>query len=314
MIICMGCCTAWLYSPDTSDGKYKFVKRGTACVLLLLIILPQGISDSTIVFYSEYHDAIGEINDIAQKFDDNAIIVYKNNYFTDKIATPLYYIYNKTIVKNTPSSASLRTMFNWTESGKTIYFIDAIETNDIIDSPKAEKFISNISWKTFTGMSLQGMSFDNFYNYVLIPHKALEERHTFNILIFNKTHSVENMFFLGNNWYSREYRNGTPIRWLSNNGTILCYSNQTRIANLSFIALRFYGPRTLQIYSGERLQTEQTLPPPLTEGFVKIPLKTGENSIRLYVPEGCIRPFEIPELNSTDTRCLSIVFQNLTIS
>jgi hypothetical protein len=314
MIICMGSCLAWMCSPNLFDGKYRVLRQGTVCILLMLIIVPQGITDSSILFYSEYYPAIQEINAIAQKFDQDSIIVYKNNYFTDKIATPLYYIYNKTIVNNTPSSESLRIFRNWTESGKTIYVIDAIETNDIIPSPELNKLTYTIRWETYNGISLKGMRFDNYYNYIIIPQKPTDEQHTFNILIFNKTNPIENVFFLDTNWYGREYSNGIPTRWLSNNGTILCYSAQNRIVNLTFETTRFYEQRSLEIYSGETLQIQQPVPPNFIEVSVQIPLNTGENNIRLYIPEGCKSPHDIPELGSADTRCLSIAIRNLTIS
>ncbi len=153
------------------------------------------------MFHSEYGGAIKDIDNLAQKFDHEGIILYKNNYFMGKIATPLDYIYQKRIENYTASSASISTLKNWTDSGKTLYLVDAINANTITVPPEGNAFTYDIQWKTFNSYDvqsniLQGMSFDNYYNYIVIPQKPSLEKHSLSIVIINKTNPLENMIFL----------------------------------------------------------------------------------------------------------------------
>jgi hypothetical protein len=182
MIICMGCGIAGLCSHCLFNGKHRTLRCGIAYTLLLLIILPQGISDTAIVFHKEYNDAIGDIRNIANELNPDGVIVFTRNYYTDKIILPLHYVQNRTTVPYNPSSASILTLLNWVDSGKTLYLVDAPETEDIIIYPQSDNFTYQIRWTT-----LHGMSIDNYYNYIIIPHQARVELHTLSIITFNKT-------------------------------------------------------------------------------------------------------------------------------
>lgn len=112
-----------------------------------------------------------------------------------------------------------------------------------------------------------------------------------------------------------EYWSSIPTRWMSDNASLLIYSDDNRTANVTFRAVSFSQPRTLEIYNGGTLQTtQQVIPTSFVNMSAQFLLQRGENTIHLHIPEGCERPSDIPELNSTDHRCLSIAVQNLTIS
>ncbi len=116
-------------------------------------------------------------------------------------------------------------------------------------------------------------------------------------------------------WHGLEDWGGTPTRWMSDDATLMIYSDKNRTADLSFQALSFYRPRTLEIYVNDLPRIWADIP---TEGFVMvnvpISLNEGANVVRFHVPEGCERPCDIPELNNADTRCLSLSVQNITIT
>jgi hypothetical protein len=312
MIICMGCCIVWLCSRDLFNGKHRVLRNGIACTLLILIVVPQGISDSAIVFPNEYNNAIEDLHNIANELNPDAIIVYKSNSYTDKVITPLYYIYNRTTVKYT-SSSSFPTLLKWVDSGKTVYLIDAFESHDIISFPEEGTFTYAIHWTSFEGVNFQGMNIDNYYNYVILPTLPRVENHTLNIFTLNRTNILNYKVRLNGNWYDREFWQSIPTRWVSNNATFIYNSDENRTVNLTFRAGSFYEPRTLVITSGETTQIQQVIPSSFGEVSVLVPVKTGENIIQLYVPGGCERPIDIPELKSKDSRCLSIAIQNVTL-
>jgi len=116
-------------------------------------------------------------------------------------------------------------------------------------------------------------------------------------------------------WHHLENWDGTATRWMSDDATLMIYSDENRTADLSFQALSFYRPRTLEIYVNDLPHIWAEVP---TEGFVMvkappISLNEGANIIRFQVPEGCERPCDIPELENRDSRCLSVAVQNVAI-
>jgi hypothetical protein len=124
---------------------------------------------------------------------------------------------------------------------------------------------------------------------------------------------LDNLSF--NEMYELESWDPIPTCWMSDNATLLIYSDENRSADLTFRAVSFYQPRRLEIYHGDTLQMVQTV---TSTGFENVTaqfvLKKGENTIRLHLPEGCDRPGDKYELNNRDTRCLSIAVQNVTFS
>lgn len=125
--------------------------------------------------------------------------------------------------------------------------------------------------------------------------------------------SMPSMAF-GSGFHGQENWSSTPTRWMQSNATLLVNSSEDRTVTLSLQAQSFYHNRTLEVYAGDELLTKTAVP---TNGFVEIEapvhLVKGTNALRLRVPEGCERPSDIKELNSTDARCLSMAIQNIAL-
>ncbi|MBT0732500.1 hypothetical protein KH990_03835 [Methanoculleus bourgensis] len=113
--------------------------------------------------------------------------------------------------------------------------------------------------------------------------------------------------------YEPEHWNSIPTCWMPDNATVPMYSDGNRTIDLMFRATSFHQPRTLQIYCNNVLQGLQIVPTSFLNVSTQIQLQKGENTVRLHVPEGAERPCDIPELNSKDTRWLSVGVQNVTI-
>lgn len=123
--------------------------------------------------------------------------------------------------------------------------------------------------------------------------------------IFNNRNIVSKVFFK-DNWYHLDIlKSTTPIRWLSNNATTLIISRENINSNADFRMLSFYKPRTLQIYLDNKLIHQQIIETSVIMFNASIKLEKGEHILKFYTPEGCQRPIDIPELNNSDTRCLS---------
>lgn len=115
-------------------------------------------------------------------------------------------------------------------------------------------------------------------------------------------------------FYEEEIWSATPTHWMSGNAMLLLNSSKNRTSTLKLDAQSFYQNRTLKIYSGDDLLNAVIVP---SDRFIEIEasvhLAKGTNIIKLHVPEGCNKPANIQELNSTDNRCLSVAIQNIAL-
>lgn len=152
----------------------------------------------------------------------------------------------------------------------------------------------------------------------LIQMNLNAERKTYaqdSLIVYHvKKEPLKSFMVLKDGWNSLEKLNVEPTRWMSNNATILVYSNSSRNATLSFNARSFHSPKTLEVYNGKTLQDKQTISTVFSSISIPISLKKGDNLILLHVPEGPESPCEIPELNSEDSRELSIAVQEVQLT
>jgi hypothetical protein len=100
---------------------------------------------------------------------------------------------------------------------------------------------------------------------------------------------------------------------MSNNAQILVYSNGPGNATLSFTTANFYENKTLNVYLNGEQVFEGAVNGYTHVGFT-VKLVSGNNLIRFYTPEGYVRPADMPELNTSDPRNLSIAILNMTIT
>lgn len=118
----------------------------------------------------------------------------------------------------------------------------------------------------------------------------------------------------GQGFYEKEIQSATPTHWMSGNAMLLLNSSKNRTSTLKLAAKSFYQNRTLEIYLGDDLLNAVMVP---SDRFVEIEasvhLAKGINNIKLHVPKGCNKPADIQELNSTDSRCLSMAIQNIAL-
>lgn len=119
---------------------------------------------------------------------------------------------------------------------------------------------------------------------------------------------------LGKGWYGVETWDGTSTRWMENDSLVNLYSPENRTVNLSLRLTSFYRPRTLEIYTGNKLVARIAVPTSFINLSAPILLLNGMNSLSLHVPEGCERPCDITELKNPDSRCLSFAVQNVIVA
>jgi hypothetical protein len=115
-------------------------------------------------------------------------------------------------------------------------------------------------------------------------------------------------------WHGPENWNGIIARWMDADAKIIVYSDENRSANLSFQALSFARPRSLQLSMEATPEVILNVTTKFANHTQPIRLTRGQNLIGFRSPEGCEKPCDMPELNSSDCRCLSVAVQNLNIT
>jgi hypothetical protein len=124
--------------------------------------------------------------------------------------------------------------------------------------------------------------------------------------------SIQLKYFKG--FYDTETWSGVPTRWMEGNATMIVSSSENRTATLSLNAQSLYRSRTLEITSGGEHAAQVAVPVRFINVSVPLQLAKGANTVQFQVSEGCERPSDIRELNSSDGRCLSVAVQDLMFS
>ena len=127
--------------------------------------------------------------------------------------------------------------------------------------------------------------------------------------LYNKYTLTDCEIVLKDGWYERENWGGMPAWWMKNDSEIDLYSLKGMKGELSFQVFS-EDPKTLEIFVGDFLIERKNIP--ASNGFLlpislPINLTMGANKIILHLPEGCRQA-------ASDSRCLGIAVQNMTIS
>ncbi|AKB19739.1 MULTISPECIES: hypothetical protein [unclassified Methanosarcina] len=149
----------------------------------------------------------------------------------------------------------------------------------------------------------------------LIQEMLNTERKTYekdSLIVYHvKKEPVKSFMILRDNWHSLEEWDSIPTRWISNNATLMVYSNEKVNKTLNFRILSYHNPKTIEICV-ESDCFEDIVPTDFTEIRIPLTLEKGENIIRFSTQEECFSPSQISDRQ--DTRELSFAIQNIKIS
>ena len=126
-----------------------------------------------------------------------------------------------------------------------------------------------------------------------------------------KKEPVKPFMILKDNWYSQEKWDGVPTRWMSNNATLMIYSNEKVNKTLSFRIVSYQNQKNIEICVEDDC-FERTIPTDFTGIEIPLTLEIGENIIRFSTQEESFSPAQISD--DQDKRELSFAIQNITIS
>jgi hypothetical protein len=201
------------------------------------------------------------------------------------------------LVANMPMEETIRSLSF--EGFKGIY-IDSFGYPD-----KGTKVITNIS----KILKIDPIVSDNHRLYFFDMRKSVRK--------FNTTFSkkLNPIVAPTSGFYGIESWSGVSTSWMQSDATLAVFSPDNCTAKLSLHALSFSRPRTIEIYVGDELAGHVPVP---STGFINVTahvrLADGTNTVHMHVPEGCERPCDIKVLKNSDSRCLSIAVQNVTVA
>jgi hypothetical protein len=133
------------------------------------------------------------------------------------------------------------------------------------------------------------------------------------IFIKSNLNSSEPFMILGTGWHGIENWSGVPTHWQKSDASLIINSLENRTYDLSLNARSFQRNRYLEIYLGDALRAVYLInPSDFTALTLPLYLSNGSNVVRFHIPDGCDCPCDMPELNSTDPRCLSLAVQNIS--
>jgi hypothetical protein len=305
VLICISYGIIYFSSLPTKHIKLQTIASICICGLL---ILPTGISDSKIIPFIGYNGAMEDLNNLSEHFDNSSIIFFPNNQLIEHygIVTPLTNIFNKTMLQLQDPEGAKTVIYSWLLSEKPIYFIDLIQENDIVPS----NFVTNsytVSWPIYMYMEW------NPEAYYFVPTEPTFSNHTFIYAKINSFDEIKNKLILTSGWEAREMWTDIPTRWISNNATLMYFTDGNTSKTLKFSSESFYQTRSLQIYVNGAVVNQTAIPTEIKNYSIDIPLQKEGNTIRFFIKEGCEIPANNTQLQSYDTRCISIAMRNITL-
>jgi hypothetical protein len=175
----------------------------------------------------------------------------------------------------------------------------------ILNYYKIRYVILNIDW----------ISSENLTKAINVLNEAGAEKivQTENQIVY-RIPKIKPTFFTKANtgWHATEYwNNGTPTRWITGNATLLIYTPEAQVVNLSFTTASYHNPKTMQIFLNGRMVAEEHIPTAPVNITVPLRLQKGENILRLYTPDPVYSPYELGR--SQDARKLAFYVQRLEI-
>jgi hypothetical protein len=303
-------CVAYLVSRVSEikrspvGGKYG--PWVIAAVLVLAITAPAVAADLKVASFTQYGDALDDVRNLAGMIDDDGIVLYHTNYYSEKVATPLYYIYDKEIMTARISDASVNEIYQIAAGNRSVYLVDILHSGDITgDVPGLRHY--SVNWPFLFDLG-------DYTCYFYMPMSIEDQSHDFSIYEINDTAALDDIMILSNNWYGLELWDGVPTQWQSNNGSVYVFSSEDRNATLSFSASSFYRARTLRVYVNGELIGQHSIPPGFTSVSEPVRLQKGPNSITFYSVEGKDSPASIPQLHNQDPRSFSFAFRDIRVS
>ena len=324
-------CLAVLSAISFRHANAWFVKfkRGKTVGLLFLVILsvallaevnmlPYPVVENTSV--PTFYTALARMNgtfavlDLPQNYEDSA----RWMYYGTVSEKPLV---DGSISRVSPRNLEFLQVFplisqmNNAEQGKDVANWTDIFLQDVNITNLNSFFLFNVKFVILHKGMINDLAFEHMDDYLcgLLGKPVFSDDQT---VAFNTNASELRGTFalLSNGWEGLEQWSGIATRWMDGNATLEVVSPSSQYYNISFLAATQVADKRLQVFlNGEEVGDSQVS----VDGFAPVSLnglhfRKGINDLLFYSGQ-----FFVPAnifSNNSDTRTLSIAFQNVTIS
>lgn len=217
----------------------------------------------------------------------------------------------------------LKTTSNWMESANDIgrFLSNEREENVLFDKEVFDDYMTYLTkfWAMPNNLIYES-NITNSTNMMNIKYIVTRKSLPYEVVLLssdnilyknNIFHDVQIIPTIG--FYAPKYGNNRIYNtWMENNAILYVYTRNASNESLTIKTASFYKPRNLQMYLNGELINEKNITTNVTDTNIRLILNSGENKIRFYTPNKCIRPIDIAY--NTDTRCISIYFQEISLS
>ena len=131
------------------------------------------------------------------------------------------------------------------------------------------------------------------------------------MVVSNETENQEILYSYG--WFDEEKNDNQSLRWMTNHSTLLVYSDYEQNKSIQFDARSFNRPNHLNLQVDGNNYIYTLNPENYSTITSPLHLDAGYTVVQYNVLEGCSRPSDYSELNSDDTRCLSLNVRNMSL-
>lgn len=115
-------------------------------------------------------------------------------------------------------------------------------------------------------------------------------------------------------WFDQEKDQTGSWRWMTSHSTLFVYSDTEQNKTIHFDASSYGRPYQLSLQVDENNSVFDVNPERYSSIISQIHLYTGYTAIQFNALEGCTRPSDNSGPYHNDTRCLSLIVRNMTIT
>ncbi len=146
------------------------------------------------------------------------------------------------------------------------------------------------------------------------PLNEISVRTTSEIIMTVVSDETENQVILySGGWYDEEKNNNQSFRWMTDQSTLVVYSDYEQNKSIQFDAISFSRPNHLNLQVDGNNYIYDINPENYSTITSPLHLHAGYTIVQYNVPEGCISPSDNSGLNTGDTRCLSLNVRNMSL-
>lgn len=309
-IICIAYLIDWARGLNIRLPKPMF-SVVTLIPILLVVFLAASfmVTDYKILNFTQYGNSIDDVANISKLIDNNSIILYRSNQYTDMLAVPLHYIYGDEVVSAYMTNQSIDQIVKWMSENKSIYLLgfDGFGQND---SDNSDLISYTTNW-TIIQDPTWGGRFD-----IHIPGDPRVDRYTYTFQLLNNSSDLSDLtllYFNDTGWSDVFAWEHPPNVVGENNASVTIYSMNNKTSDLIFDLKCMYPDSTLEVYLNGNIAGKANITTNYSRVELPVNLMAGDNTVMFYSMDSPQENLDKLSLNSNDSEDICFTFEDIMI-